>query len=413
MWAIYSHQVETVKAFIQMGADIEIKDVFGYTPLILAISLNYSDIAKLLIEKHANVNAKDLNGATALIFAANNGNTSIMKLLIDNGADVSVKDNYGQTLLQYALYYRQIDSVALIRMMGGKNTDTKLYPFDEALKAPSRFTPEEGDYLIPAGRGDAYTIAVSDCNDCLIPNKTPFTVAFGPVGYAATLINDMSVMRDEFPKCMEKMGFKLNPFPCIPQDISSSAYKNIKLRSKPKKNISEEKYKCFIKVNNFYDSMWNPQGSFKNDFIDNGNGTITDKSTGLMWQKGGSSAEMSLVDMDDYIQGLNKNQFAGYSEWRVPTIDELASLLILKKEGWGDFYIYPIFEKKQSACWSSDITDISYPTGERRSSVWSVSFEKGSAKLVEISIYGNIGSNPTPSSTKKMYYIRAVRTIKL
>ncbi len=26
MWAIYSHQVETVKAFIQMGADIEIKD---------------------------------------------------------------------------------------------------------------------------------------------------------------------------------------------------------------------------------------------------------------------------------------------------------------------------------------------------------------------------------------------------
>jgi len=47
-----------------------------------------------------------------------------MKLLIDNGADVSVKINYGQTLLQYALYYRQIDSVALIRMMGGKNTDT-------------------------------------------------------------------------------------------------------------------------------------------------------------------------------------------------------------------------------------------------------------------------------------------------
>jgi len=58
------------KSIYSDGADIEIKDVFGYTPLILAISLNYSDIAKLLIEKHANVNAKDLNGANSAYFCS-------------------------------------------------------------------------------------------------------------------------------------------------------------------------------------------------------------------------------------------------------------------------------------------------------------------------------------------------------
>ena len=212
IWAIYSNKVEAVKAFIQMGADIEIQDKSGYTPLILAVSWSHSDIAKLLIEKHANVNAKSDNGTTALIYAATYGNASIMKLLIDNGADVSVKDNQGKTPFQYALYYQQIDSIALLRIMGEKSTDTKAgSAFDEAARAPSRFTPEEEDYLIPAGRKAAYAIAVSDCNDILIPYSRGLLKMGGPIIYAVSLAKAKAIMADEFPACMEKMGFKLNP----------------------------------------------------------------------------------------------------------------------------------------------------------------------------------------------------------
>ena len=156
--------------------------------------------------------------------------------------------------------------------------------------------------------------------------------------------------------------------------------------------------------------MWNPQGSFKNDFIDNGNGTITDRATGLMWQKGGSRGGMSLIEMEDYIQGLNKNKFAGYSGWRVPTIDELASLVKRKDKGWGNIYINPVFEKKQFACWSSDIQNISKIN--ERGSAWYISFDEGSAKLVGTNIYGDSGFLQKAQYGYNTYFIRAVRSVE-
>jgi hypothetical protein len=359
------------------------------------------------------VNAKDLNGYTPLIFAAIDGNASIVKLLIDNGADVYAKDNNAQTPLQYAIHYRNIDTVALLRMKGVKDAPEKENALSEGLKTPSRVTPEEGDYLIPAGREEAYVIAILDCNNMLI-GRAKGSQLMNPVDYPLGLELDKKVMYDGFPKCMGKMGFKVNLGP-------ETGHDNIKLRSKPDENISEEKYKSFIRENNFYDSMWNPQGSFKNYFTDNRNGTITDKSTGLMWQKGGSSEAMPLIEVEGYIQRLNKKiKLAGYSDWRVPTIDELASLLKRKKKGWWNTYINLVFEKKQYTYWSSDIKDIQSPTGDRRMSVWSISFDEGSATLVETGIYGNTGSPQkdvynsahSGSMVTKTYYIRAVRTIK-
>lgn len=208
LWAVYSNQLEAVKTFIQMGADIESQDVSGSTPLTLAASYNYSDIAELLVKNHANVNAKDINGQTPLCYAVMYGNESLMKILIDSGADVSVKDKNGQTLLQYALVYRQIDAVALLRRTNQGSTEIKVSSFEDALRAPSRFTPLEGAYLIPEGKENAYAIAISDCNDILIPHKTGLLYALGPVAYAASLVGDMNTIKEEFPKCMEKMGFK-------------------------------------------------------------------------------------------------------------------------------------------------------------------------------------------------------------
>ncbi len=58
-------------------------------------------------------------------------------------------------------------------------------------------------------------------------------------------------------------------------------------------------------------------------YTDNGDGTVTDTSTGLMWQQTGSyisSWEQALA----YCEGLN---LGGYTEWRLPTIKELRSLV--------------------------------------------------------------------------------------
>ena len=66
-------------------------------------------------------------------------------------------------------------------------------------------------------------------------------------------------------------------------------------------------------------------------FVDNGDGTITDTSTGLMWQKTPNSGELdwetALVFCEEELYG-----FAGYTDWRVPNRHELHTLVDYTRE---------------------------------------------------------------------------------
>jgi ankyrin repeat protein len=66
--AICKGDVETVKKFIEYGADINEKSN-GMTPLMLAARYNKVEILKLLVTNGAKVNEKDEKGYTALKFA--------------------------------------------------------------------------------------------------------------------------------------------------------------------------------------------------------------------------------------------------------------------------------------------------------------------------------------------------------
>ena len=58
-----------------------------------------------------------------------------------------------------------------------------------------------------------------------------------------------------------------------------------------------------------------------NKFIDNGNGTITDTVTGLMWQKAGE-----LTTGREAVKYVETLTLGGYSDWRIPTFNELKLL---------------------------------------------------------------------------------------
>jgi len=62
-----------------------------------------------------------------------------------------------------------------------------------------------------------------------------------------------------------------------------------------------------------------------NDFVDNNDGTITDKATGLMWQKADDGVSRDWENALLYAENLN---LAGYSDWRLPNAKELQSIVL-------------------------------------------------------------------------------------
>ncbi|MEO8601406.1 MAG: DUF1566 domain-containing protein [bacterium] len=141
-------------------------------------------------------------------------------------------------------------------------------------------------------------------------------------------------------------------------------------------------------------------------YTDNGDGTISDNVTGLMWEK--ESDDDSIHDRDheyviwgaylNKIPRLNRNSFAGYSDWRLPNRRELESLV---DAGRALPAIDPIFDNNctpgctvlECSCtsdkyyWTSSMYHSSTPG-------WYVDFQ-----------YGSVQSSPSTSFPR----VRAVR----
>jgi len=81
----------------------------------------------------------------------------------------------------------------------------------------------------------------------------------------------------------------------------------------------------------------------KNNFIDNGDGTITDAATGLTWQKADSEKGMNWEDALAYSNNL---KLGGHDDWRLPNAKELQSIVDYSRspEASNSAAIDPIFE---------------------------------------------------------------------
>ena len=174
----------------------------------------------------------------------------------------------------------------------------------------------------------------------------------------------------------------------------------ISLREKPMEIWNEMKIKNMLGEYGFFDRSRNVLGSFENDFVDNNDGTVTDRATGLMWQKSGSSSSLENDEAKRYVKRLNKEQFAGHSNWRMPTVEELASLL--KNEKRNGVHLDPVFDKKQIRCWTVDHTgSLSYYYV-----FWIISFKRGEViQAIFLNRRKQAGWQVAPVNTTALPYI--------
>ncbi len=75
-----------VRELLGKGVDPNIRDCLELTPLMIAASKDYLEIARLLLAHGADVHAKTSRCITALYFAVENKSGGMIRLLIENGA---------------------------------------------------------------------------------------------------------------------------------------------------------------------------------------------------------------------------------------------------------------------------------------------------------------------------------------
>jgi len=103
-----------VKLLLVHGADVNVRDTADQTPLHIAASFNYKEVAELLLAHGADVNAKDNKGMTPLHDAVFHQNKELVELLLAHGADVNAKTISDWTPLRFAKSTENQDIVHLL-----------------------------------------------------------------------------------------------------------------------------------------------------------------------------------------------------------------------------------------------------------------------------------------------------------
>jgi len=94
--------VAEVKQCLNSGADVNVKDDKGQTPLVLASASGHTAIASILLDKRADPNLQSNDGLTALMNASHKNYTDLVRLLVQKGANVNLRTTQGVPALTYA-----------------------------------------------------------------------------------------------------------------------------------------------------------------------------------------------------------------------------------------------------------------------------------------------------------------------
>ncbi len=121
---------------------------------------------------------------------------------------------------------------------------------------------------------------------------------------------------------------------------------------------------------------------YEEDIIENDK-VVIDHATGLMWHQSGSFKNISWKGAKRWVTRMNENGYAGFTDWRLPTLEEAVSLLESSAKN-GNQFIDPAFDKTQSSVWTCDSNISNSSLSLDRA--WSVDFNYSLVSRKEIMI---------------------------
>jgi serine/threonine-protein kinase len=80
---------------------------------------------------------------------------------------------------------------------------------------------------------------------------------------------------------------------------------------------------------------------------------VLDKNTGLLWQRSGSPDPVEWSEAQGYVASLNASCHGGLRAWRLPTVNELFSLLKPFSHNRSDC-VDGVFDRTRKWLWSAD-----------------------------------------------------------
>ncbi|SDO74951.1 Lcl C-terminal domain-containing protein [Desulforhopalus singaporensis] len=146
--------------------------------------------------------------------------------------------------------------------------------------------------------------------------------------------------------------------------------------------IQDEQLQGIMEKWNFFDLEQNPSGRFENSFVaGNDPDVVVDRKTSLMWQRRGIDIG-SIRLMRKSIAELNEREFCGFSDWRMPTMEEAMSLMEPVKNVKGVYL---------DLCFSKEQPFIFVDAQRKPGGYWFVDFKQGRAFWSSGTIPGGFG----------------------
>jgi len=114
------HKKAVINLLLANGADVDATSPNGENALSLAIMRRFSDLAMWLVEKGAELNATDAGSQPIMLQVAYMGDVDLAKVMVSKGAKVEVSDDHGLTLLHAAAGAGNLDFCKYLIESGAK-----------------------------------------------------------------------------------------------------------------------------------------------------------------------------------------------------------------------------------------------------------------------------------------------------